>query len=190
MILSKTEVLAKAKIQIKGRQALHIVRTFYEVQPDKAMTFELRSIMGLHYAGDANLPHWKSKWDDMVRNQRCPLTDMQLESIYFEKFRGSLDLKLDVEQYGRAPLDHPDRCYKYLSGGTDTSIREKRQTQNQASLIASAGGPPAKRTGAPGTQQGQTDDPAKDSPKPSKGKGKDGKGGKGEGKDGKPFIQK
>ena len=164
---------------------VHIVKSFYEVRDGKRITYELRSMMDCEWWGDANLSTWKSHWDDMVRNQRSPLTEDQLKEIYLEKIRGSEDLRLYVEHYIRLPEDSPEKSYKYLSENTDKFIREKRQRQNLNSLSAGANGGKQK-VATPGTVPPSNADNPTPGTNPPKGKGKegkgDGKGGKGKGK--------
>ena len=174
MILSKTEELQLQGRLIAGRQMLHIVRPFYEVRDNKRITFDLRSVMDDVWLGDAKLAQWKNHWDDMVRNQRSPLTEDQLREIYIEKIRSSDDLRIYVEHYTRLPEDHPEKTYRYLSENTDKFIREKRQRQNLASLSAGANGG-VKKVATPGTvPPGKADDPSPgQNPPKGKGKGKD-----------------
>ena len=109
---------------LKGRQVLHLVKTFFEVDADQGLTFELTSLIDLQYGGDAKLAPWKSHWDNMLRNQRNPVTPGQAEEIFLKKIRGSELLKAFVDHYDRSVKGAPERSYQWLSSMVDKAIKE------------------------------------------------------------------
>ena len=170
-------------MQIRGRQILHVVRTFFEVKPGKRMQYELMAVINHEWAGDANLPSWKAHWDEMMRNMRSPISDDSKLEIFFNKIRDSSDLRSYVEHFDRLADDHPDKSYQWLSNSVDKVIRDKRnRTNTQALSAGTLFDKKGRRPGAPGPLQ---DTPAEQQPKgdntkgdpKGKGKGKEGKGG-------------
>ena len=65
-----------------GRQLLHIIRSYYEIQPEEKDMFDLKVLWDLQYWGDAQLHPWKSHWDYLLRMQREPPTDRTLRSFF------------------------------------------------------------------------------------------------------------
>ena len=184
LMQSKGMIQAKPPTQIRGRQILHIIRTFYDFKNAKRMTFELRTLMELPYWGDGKLATWKRHWDNMCQNQRTPLSEPQKEELFIENIAGSDALRSHVEYYNRLNEDHQDHSYQFLSQVTDKVIKDARQRQHIKPL--SSGIHELPRPAMPGTFPSTPEnDPKGDEDPESKGsKGK----GKSKGKEkGKPW---
>ena len=122
--------------QIRGRQLLHVIRSFYEVKASKRDTFELKHLHEMKFWGDQNLSAWKLHWDDMVEHQRVKPSSEQLEDMYLEMCRQSDALRPHVEHYERCDDEHPDHSYEFLERMTMRVIKARRGSKNLESLVA------------------------------------------------------
>jgi len=173
-----------------GRQLLHIIRSFYEIQPEEKDMFDLKVLWDLQYWGDAKLHPWKSHWDYLLRMQREPPTDRTLRSFFPLKLKTSTRLSKYLDEYERSCEGEPQKTYAYLDKMIEKVIKEDR---SQANLASHAGyhdthsQPPKKQPGAPATTDDSAGNPKND-PTKKDGKGGNKKGdkkGKGDGKGGK-----
>jgi len=120
----------------------------------------------------------------MVRNQKRPLDDDQLEDIYLSNIGKSEVLRPHVEHYDRCDDDRADHSFQFLGRITDKVIRNQRQRRNTEALVAAAGADTPRKHALPATTP---DDghiaSGGDAPTGAKSKGK---GGKGDGSNGSP----
>ena len=75
--------------QIRGRQALWIIKRFYAVDVNDKVIYELHNLIDHHFTGDNDLERWKIHWDHLGEFQETPLTSKQKERIFYGHLKGS-----------------------------------------------------------------------------------------------------
>ena len=167
-----------------GRQYMHMIRTFYQIDEDERELLDMKVLWDLPYWGDSHLHPWKVHWDDLLRRQRHQPNDKNLRSFFVPKLKGSARLAKYLDMYDRSCEGDPEKTYEYIEKMIEKVIKEDRNKTNLNSVTsyyeASSHAPkkhaaPAPTDGSVGTQ----DETLKDD---KKGKGKGGKKGKGDGK--------
>ena len=173
-----------------GRQMLHTIRSFYEIEPEEKDMFDIKILWDLKYWGDAQLHPWKAHWDYLLRMQRDPPTDRNLRSFFPDKLKTSTRLVKYLDQYERACEGEPEKTFAYLDKMIEKVIKEDRCKANVASHAGYHDGlsQGPKKHAAPATTDDSAGNPKTDPKKDDGKKGKGGKGGqkgKGDGKGGK-----
>ena len=158
VIVKATEDCKRRRVLIRRRQLLHLVFTFYQVDTDKRIKFDLMNITSIEYPGDAHMAKFLFEWDDMLNNMKDGVTLDQkfLEEVMIGVIRKSEDLKIYVDYYDRQFKDSPDRNYAYLHKTIAKVVLEKRQRLNKEALLVDHS---AQRRGRPQVAAVLTPDP-------------------------------
>ena len=168
---------------VPGLVALRHICNWYKSGDKEHSLFEYKHLEQC-VISNGNLELFQSTWIMVNTGLKNPLSQEQLEEIYFDKIKNFVGLKEDIAHYQRLDeqLSHPDRSYHYLYGVVEKYIERTRRENVKRSrekglgpmLVGAVPGAPArpKRPGGIGNGKG----------KGNKGKGKGKNKGKGKGK--------
>jgi hypothetical protein len=172
VIVKATDDCKRRKVLIRGRQLLYLVFTFYLVDKDKRIRFDLMNITSVAYPGDAHMAKFLYDWDDMLDNMKAGVTLDQrfLEETLVGVIRKSDELKIYIDYYDRQFDDAPDRSYAYLHRTIAHVVLEKRRRLNKEALLVDHSA--SRRSRPPAAAAATTPDPTPAHKGKGKGKGK------------------
>ena len=170
---------------VPGLVALRHICNWYKSGDKEHSLFEYKHLEQC-VISNGNLELFQSYWIMVNTGLKNPLSQEQLEEIYFDKIKNFVGLKEDIAHYQRLDeqLNHPDRSYHYLYGIVEKYIERTRRENVKRSrekglgpmLVGAVPGAPArglKKSGGKGNGKGKGNK--------GKGKGKNKDKGKGKG---------
>ena len=161
-IRREEDLLMRNGKDLTGRQALRIVYKAFTLNEVQEELFNVTHLQQIPYSGDDHMDEFLDIWIRVVNDQNGDTTEKQLEHIFYEKIKGSKNLKPWIEYYDRIGEEHPDHTYDYLLTSLRTYLQKVRHDKFMEGYMASVnkkhGIKPAKGKGrylTPAATEGQ-----------------------------------
>ncbi len=136
VILEATDGCKAREILIRGRQLLQLIFTFYQVDTDERIKYDLMNITSVTHPGDAHMAKFMFDWNDMLKNMKAGITlDPKFLEVLLGVIRKSEDLRIHAEHDDRQLKGHPDRTCAYIHAIITQVVLESRHRANKEALL-------------------------------------------------------
>ena len=125
-IMIKTELMAKADRMLSGRQALHMVYSYFKTDVENGMVYDIEDLIAVTLQGN-NLESFLHKWDRVLLGLATEIDERTKKALFISKVKDCQAFRQEYLHYKRLDDNDPNKSYEYLYKSMKKIVEKERR---------------------------------------------------------------